>query len=82
MLTEIEKLISYLQPEKVLLSASTLIPFQKSKELLKDLDQIAKKHPEIDFYIGGHGAWKYTNINQPNYVQVVYHIDDVIEDKL
>ena len=79
--TAIEKLINHLQPEKVLLSASTLIPFQESKELLQNLDLIAEKYAEIGFYIGGHGAWEYTNIVKPNHLRIAFHADEVIGDK-
>lgn len=78
--TEIEKLINHIQPEKVLLSASTLIPFQESNDLLQDLDLLAEKYPDIQFYLGGHGAWEYTSIIKPAYLHVALHIDDVITE--
>lgn len=76
--TAIERLINHLQPEKVLFSASTLIPFQETEDLLQDLDLVAKKFPEIDFYIGGRGAWEYTNLIKPSHIQVGFHVNDVI----
>ena len=81
--TSIEKLISHLQPEKVILSASTLKPFEEAENLLRDLDLIAQKYPKIGFYIGGRGVWEYINTDtiKPGHLQVGYHVDDVIGDK-
>src|SRR5690625_1141288 len=77
--SSIEKLVKSLQPEKVLLSASTLIPFQKTESLIKDLDLIAKRYPNIDFYIGGRGAWEYTQIIKPKYIKVRFDVNDLID---
>lgn len=79
--TAIERLINHIEPDKVLLSASTLIPFQKAESLLHDLDRIAEKHPKIDFYIGGPGAWEYTNVVKPNHIRVGFSVDDMIFKK-
>lgn len=81
--TAIEKLINHIQPEKVILSASTLKPFQESKNLLQDLDLIAQKYSNIGFYIGGQGCWEYMNSNniKPSYLQVAFHLDEVIGEK-
>ena len=81
--TSIEKLISHLQPEKVILSASTLKPFEEAENLLRDLDLIAQKYPEIGFYIGGRGVWEYMSMDtiKPGHLQVGFHVDDVIGEK-
>ena len=79
--TAIEKLVSHLRPEKVVLSASTLIPFQKSKDLLRNLDLIAQKYPDIGFYIGGRGVWEYTHIIKPRHLHVVFRVEDVIGEE-
>jgi len=68
--------------DKVLLSASTLIPFEKAEHLLRDLDQIAKEHPEIKFYLGGQGAWEYTKSVKPQSIIIGCGIDDVIGKSL
>lgn len=80
--TAIERLIKHLKPDKVLLSASTLIPFEKAEHLLHDLDQIAKEHPEIKFYLGGQGAWEYTKSVKSQAIIVGCGIDDVLEKSL
>lgn len=74
----IETLIDHMQPQKVLFSAITVIPFQKHENLLAELDLLAKKNPHISFYIGGKGAWDYTEIVKPNYMTISYTIDDII----
>ncbi len=55
----IESVVEKLKPNKVLLSASTTIPFDKDSNLLERLDTFASQHPEIEFYLGGAGAKKY-----------------------
>lgn len=55
----IESMVEKLKPQKVLLSASTSIPFERNPKLLAGLDQFAENHKEIKFYIGGAGAMQY-----------------------
>lgn len=78
--SSIEKLIERIKPKKVLLSASTLQPFQRDPDLLDKLDKIANKHSHISFYIGGSGVWKYTDIVKPKHLMISYTIDDIIKN--
>lgn len=55
----IESLVKKLKPEKVVLSATTTIPFETDPYLLNSLDQFAVEHRQIDFYLGGTGALDY-----------------------
>lgn len=73
----IETLIGRMQPQKVMLSATTVIPFQKDKHLMERLDRIAENYPHIDFYIGGKGVWHYTEIIKPKHMHVSFPIDDL-----
>lgn len=56
----IESLVRKLKPSKVLLSATTTIPFEKDSQLLSNLDQFAAENRKIDFYLGGSGSIQYT----------------------
>src|SRR5699024_12512260 len=78
--SSIEKLIERIKPKKVLLSASTLQPFQIDPDLLDKLDKIANKHSHISFYIGGSDVWKYTDIVKPKHLMISYTIDDIIKN--
>lgn len=77
--SDIEMLIKRMQPQKVLLSATTVIPFQKDNQLMERLDQIAEDYPHISFHIGGKGAWAYSKIVKPKNIEIAYTIDDVIQ---
>ena len=72
-----ERLIEHMQPQKVLFSASTVIPFQQNENLLEKLDQLAKKYAHISFYIGGKGVWDYTKIVKPTYMHISFSVDDI-----
>lgn len=74
----IETLIDHMQPQKVLLSATTTIPFQKHEGLLEELDLLAKNNPHIAFYIGGKGVWDYTQIVKPKHMTISFTIKDII----
>ncbi|MDQ0220595.1 MerR family transcriptional regulator [Peribacillus cavernae] len=73
----IERLIKYMQPQKVLFSASTVIPFQQNEYLLEKLDQLAKKYAHILFHIGGEGIWDYTKVVKPTYMHVSFSVEDI-----
>ena len=79
--SSIETLVKQFQPQKVLLSATTTLPFQKDEDLLNNLDTIAMKYKDIAFYIGGRGVWEYTRILKPEHLQVCTTIEDVIIEK-
>lgn len=74
--TSIETLVKQLQPQAVLFSATTTIPFQEDEQLLTNLDQLAMKYNHIAFHIGGRGAWEYTRIFEPKYI----HVSGTVED--
>jgi MerR family transcriptional regulator, light-induced transcriptional regulator len=76
--SSIETLVKQLQPQKVILSATTTIPFQKDKNLLTNLDTIAMKYSDISFYIGGRGVWEYTRIFKPQYLQISTCVEDIL----
>lgn len=76
--SSIEQLIKHTKPEKVLLSGSTITPFQKDPDLLDKLDDLAKEYPEISFYIGGKGVWKYTDVVKPKHIKISFTINDIL----
>ncbi|MFE8700768.1 MerR family transcriptional regulator [Cytobacillus sp. FJAT-54145] len=55
----IEKTIEKLQPNRVVLSAITTVPFEKDPNLLLKLDQFAANIKHTSFYIGGPGTYKF-----------------------
>ncbi|WP_255452171.1 MerR family transcriptional regulator [Sporosarcina sp. ANT_H38] len=55
----VESLVKKLKPSKVLLSATTTIPFEMDPGLLMNLDQFAAENEHIDFYLGGAGGLEY-----------------------
>lgn len=75
----IGQLVERMQPQKVVFSATTTIPFQRNGSLLEDLDDIAKTYPNISFYIGGKGVWDYTTIFKPKNMIISYSIEDIIK---
>ncbi|OKL38388.1 MerR family transcriptional regulator [Domibacillus mangrovi] len=74
----IESLVRKLKPTKVLLSATTTIPFEKDPNLLKSLDEFASKNKEIDFYLGGSGSIQYTVGMTLRAIHVTDSIEDII----
>lgn len=56
----IESLVEKLKPSKLLLSATTTLPFENDPELLNRLDQFAVDNKQTEFYLGGKGALDYT----------------------
>jgi len=74
----IESLVEKLKPAKVLLSATTTIPFESDSDLLKRLDQFAVDNKQIDFYLGGTGALEYTKDKTLRAI----HVTDSIEEAL
>lgn len=77
--TSIESLVQQIQPQVVLLSATTTIPFREDEQLLTHLDQLAMKYNHIAFHIGGRGAWEYTRIFKPEYIRVSGTVEDIAE---
>jgi MerR family transcriptional regulator, light-induced transcriptional regulator len=77
----IESIVENLKPKKVLLSATTTIPFIKDPQLLEKLDHFASIHENIDFYLGGPGTFAYTSGMQLSSIQITNDIEDVLNDK-
>lgn len=77
-LTAIEKLIQYMNPQKVLLSAITTLPFELNDNLLEQLDQMAARYPETTFYIGGQGVLAYTKIVKPKNIIISSTIEGIL----
>lgn len=74
----IESLVVKLKPAKVMLSASTMTPFENDADLLDRLDRFAVDNPQVDFYLGGVGALKYT----VNKTLRAIHVTNSIEEAL
>ncbi|WP_404458898.1 MerR family transcriptional regulator [Oceanobacillus kapialis] len=74
----IESLVRGLRPRKVLLSATTSIPFEQNPSLLGMLDSFAGKHPEIHFYLGGYGAVTFATGKQLQHLTLTNSIKEVI----
>ncbi|GHH98069.1 MerR family transcriptional regulator [Neobacillus kokaensis] len=75
----IESLVGKLKPDVVLLSATTAIPFETDPQLLRNLDQFAKKQKDIAFYLGGQGAVTYFSDYQPQTITVTNSIEDILK---
>lgn len=72
----IELLVEKLKPKKVLLSATTTLPFENNSDLLRKLDQFATANKHIDFYLGGAGALDYAT----NETLQAIHVTNSIEE--
>lgn len=76
----IEALVRKLKPAKVLLSATTTIPFEKEPYLLQNLDQFAAENKEIDFYLGGRGSMEYMQGMTMHAIRVNNSIEEMIDN--
>lgn len=74
----IESLVDKLKPEKVLLSATTTIPFENDPDLLKKLDRFAATNKQIDFYLGGTGALDYTKNKTLQAIHIISSIEETL----
>lgn len=73
----IQSIVEQLKPKKVLLSATTLLPFQQNASLLSELDEFAGKYPEIEFYLGGAGSMRHCKDVTLNHINITSSIEDV-----
>lgn len=73
----IESFVEKRKPNKVLLSATTTIPFEKDPHVLRKLDAFASQHPETEFYLGGAGAWKYAKEISLQRIKLTSSFDDI-----
>ncbi|MCL6571175.1 MAG: hypothetical protein K6T88_05755 [Bacillus sp. (in: Bacteria)] len=60
------------------MSATTTVLFETDPQLLRRLDKFAEDHSEINFYLGGHGAIKYTADDKPRTIIVTNSIEEII----
>jgi len=74
----IESLIKQLKPDKVILSSTTTLPFQKNPQLLRELDEFATENKDISFYLGGGGAIKHTKGMLFNAINVVESVNEIV----
>ncbi|WP_042224758.1 MerR family transcriptional regulator [Oceanobacillus manasiensis] len=74
----IEALVCRFQPKRVLLSATTTIPFEQNPELLKTLDNFAGRYHETSFYLGGQGAISFLGNKQLRHISVTDRVEDVV----
>lgn len=75
----IESLVEKLKPNKVLLSATTILPFEKDPDLIVKLEDFASNHPDIDFYLGGAGSMSYANKLKLRKIQLTNSIEDLFD---
>lgn len=74
----IESLVKRLKPKRVILSATTTIPFESDPQMIYKLDQFAMENKDIEFYLGGRGAIKYIdNIVSLKAIRVTESIEEV-----
>ena len=75
----IEEYVKKTKPKKVVLSATTTIPFVKDISIITKLDQFAKKHKEIDFYLGGEGVELYRSYLQTYSITLTSNLEEVFK---
>ncbi|MBB4827077.1 DNA-binding transcriptional MerR regulator [Sporosarcina luteola] len=76
----IQSLVKRLKPVKVLLSASTTLPFKESPGLLEEMDAFAATEKATDFYLGGHGALLYAANRPVKALKITNSLEDVFEN--
>jgi MerR family transcriptional regulator, light-induced transcriptional regulator len=75
----IEKTVQKLKPDKVILSATTSLPFEQDPQLLNKLDRFASECRDTNFYIGGPGAVQYlAGGKQLQFIQLTHSLDEVL----
>ncbi|MBD7907414.1 MerR family transcriptional regulator [Sporosarcina gallistercoris] len=77
-LTSIEYLVQRLKPEKLLLSATTTLPFERDPQLFEKLEAIASRHQETEFFLGGHGVCSHEIFLAPKRIRIAYTMDEVL----
>lgn len=73
----IQSLIKTIRPQKVLLSATTTLPFEINPDMIAELDRFAADHQEIDFYLGGRGALLYQSQLPLQSISIAETIDQI-----
>lgn len=74
----INSLVDRLKPDKVVLSATTTVPFEKNPNILLDMDTLANKHENIVFYLGGAGSIEYMKDKKLSSIKVAKSIGDIL----
>ena len=78
----IESLVEKLKPNKVLLSATTTIPFDKDPHLIERLEYFASNHPDTEFYLGGAGSMEYASEMNLQVIQLTNSLDDLFDRRM
>ncbi|WP_301107524.1 MerR family transcriptional regulator [Sporosarcina sp.] len=73
----IQSFVEKIRPTKVLLSASTTLPFEKNPFLMKELDDFAEKHPNTEFYLGGYGSVIWSDQLELQHIRLLGSIDEI-----
>jgi hypothetical protein len=76
----LEHAVEQLLPRKVVVSATTSVPFEQDPEALAKLDALARKYPHISFYLGGTGAWNNEQSRQLKYVILTNDIKEMLKN--
>lgn len=75
----LEMAVKQLMPAKVVVTATTAIPFQEDPEALRKLEQLAEKFPQISFYLGGTGVQVAAYTQTVQRVIVANDIQEIVE---
>lgn len=71
----IQSFVEKIQPVKVLLSASTTLPFETDPHVIMELDAFAGEHPETEFLLGGYGSFICEEKLQLRHIRLLDTID-------
>lgn len=73
----IQSLIEKIKPVKVLLSASTTLPFEENPQMILELDEFAGRHPGTQFYLGGYGTFIWAKNLNLQHIHMLESIDGI-----
>lgn len=76
----IQSTVEQLRPQKVVLSATTTIPFEQNEHLLQELDEFARSHPHVQFYIGGPGTMRHLQGKTLQFIRATNELADVLQN--
>ncbi|TWT01543.1 MerR family transcriptional regulator [Planomicrobium sp. CPCC 101079] len=79
-LSSIEYLVERLQPQKLLLSATTTMPFERNPRLFDQLETIAEKNQSTEFFIGGHGVFDQAVFWKPHRIRIAYSLGEIFDE--
>jgi DNA-binding transcriptional MerR regulator len=74
----LEQAVKQISPKKVILSATTTLPFEEDPELLNKLESMALRYPHITFYLGGSGVWNFPQSKQLVNVKVTENLQEML----